>query len=228
MFFPERITKIEPAHSVLEIGPGADPHPRSNILLELKYDDPEEYAKQFGHDRKLVTTQEVVFYDGHAFPFADQEFDYVICSHVLEHVHDVEFFLSEIFRVAKRGYIEYPLAYYDYLYNIRPHVNYVKLKNGTLNYMKKSDSPLEAFRLLQDFFVEAHKKGHTLVNNDLMPLFMEGFEWEKPFAVKRVNALAEVCHAQLNFPPVSEKPLHTFGPRNLLKAFFKSLTNRLR
>ena len=132
MFFPHRITGIQEGHRVLEIGPGADPHPRSDVLLEMAFDDPAEYAKQFGHARPLETAKELVFYDGITFPFADGSFDYVICSHVLEHVPDVPHFLSEIFRVAKRGYFEYPLCYYELVYNIGAHVNYVKLTDGTL------------------------------------------------------------------------------------------------
>lgn len=228
MFFPERITRISSADKVLEIGPGADPHPRSDVLLELAYESPDDYAKQFGHDRKLVTDKKVIFYDGKKFPFGDKEFDYVICAHVIEHVEDVEGFLSEIFRVSKRGYMEYPLAYYEYLYNFNVHLNYVKLNNGVLNYMKKSESSLDEFRPLQDFFRGLQMKGHMEMVDELLPQFMEGFEWEKPFEAKRVNSLAQVCFTELNFPPVKEKPLTTYGSKRLLKEFLKSMTNRIR
>jgi len=127
MFFPQRITKIKESDKVLEIGPGADPHPRSDVLLELEFESQEDYSRQFGHDRKLETKKKILFYDGKSFPFKDKEFDYVICAHVLEHVEDVESFLSELFRVSKRGYVEYPLAYYEYLYNFDVHLNFVKL-----------------------------------------------------------------------------------------------------
>lgn len=42
-------------------------------------------------------------YDGQSFPFADDEFDYVYTSHVLEHVTDLEGFLSETGRVLCPG-----------------------------------------------------------------------------------------------------------------------------
>jgi SAM-dependent methyltransferase len=41
------------------------------------------------------------FYDGHAFPFSNQEFDSVLCNQVLEHVFNPDEFLSEIYRVMK-------------------------------------------------------------------------------------------------------------------------------
>ena len=44
MFFQDRIKNILPTDRVLEIGPGADPHPRSNVLLEKKFGTEEEYS----------------------------------------------------------------------------------------------------------------------------------------------------------------------------------------
>ena len=40
--------------------------------------------------------------------FKDNEFDFVIASHVIEHVEDFQFFIKELERVAKKGYIELP------------------------------------------------------------------------------------------------------------------------
>jgi len=42
------------------------------------------------------------------FPFKDKEFDFVIASHVIEHVEDFEFFIKELERVSSKGYIELP------------------------------------------------------------------------------------------------------------------------
>ena len=41
--------------------------------------------------------------DAKNLPFQDNEFDSVICSEVLEHIHDYKSVLSEIFRVLKNG-----------------------------------------------------------------------------------------------------------------------------
>ena len=48
-------------------------------------------------------------------PFNDKEFDFVIASHVAEHVEDVSFFLSELARIGKKGYIEVPTRLEDNL-----------------------------------------------------------------------------------------------------------------
>ena len=48
-------------------------------------------------------------------PFKDNEFDFVISSHVIEHVEDVEFFIKELERISKQGYIELPTMLEDNL-----------------------------------------------------------------------------------------------------------------
>ena len=42
MFFPDKIKRIRKTDRVLEIGPGGSPHPRADVLLELRFDDPRE------------------------------------------------------------------------------------------------------------------------------------------------------------------------------------------
>ena len=63
------------------------------------------------------------FYEGKNFiklnskdlPFKDKEFDFVIASHVLEHVEDFKFFINELERVSSKGYIELPTKLEDNL-----------------------------------------------------------------------------------------------------------------
>ena len=48
-------------------------------------------------------------------PFQDKEFDFVIASHILEHVDDPFHFCKELTRIGKRGYIEVPTPLWDNL-----------------------------------------------------------------------------------------------------------------
>lgn len=200
MFFPERITFIKPTDRVLEIGPGSTPYFRSDVLLEMEFDDHAEYERQFGHADKLVTDKQVVFYKGDVFPFKDNEFDYVICSHVLEHVQDVPKFLSEVFRVAPKGYFEFPLMYYEYLYNIDAHISFLRFVNGTLLYMPKKDTAIDSFKPIQQFLLETLRSGHSKMMVDIPEYFIQGFEWDKPFAAKQTNDLKQLAHPTLTVP----------------------------
>ena len=53
--------------------------------------------------------------DSKKLPFEDNHFDFVIASHVLEHVHDYKFFINELERVSSKGYIELPTKLEDNL-----------------------------------------------------------------------------------------------------------------
>ncbi len=53
--------------------------------------------------------------DGKRLPFEDNHFDFVIASHVLEHVEDYKFFINELERVSSKGYIELPTKLEDNL-----------------------------------------------------------------------------------------------------------------
>ncbi|RWY48160.1 class I SAM-dependent methyltransferase [Mucilaginibacter gilvus] len=102
---------IKKNYHVLEVGPGNYPHKRSNVLVERFIDI--NYHRS--GDLKVLGNQTLIEADGHALPFKEKEFDYVICSHVLEHVDDPAKFLAEQFRVAPRGYLETPSIIGEYL-----------------------------------------------------------------------------------------------------------------
>lgn len=96
--------KINSRERVLDVGGGHNPHPRANVVVD-KYTDTNYHRSG---DIKVLKKQEFIAADGESLPFKDKEFDYVICCHVLEHVEEPVKFLSELFRVGKRGYIETP------------------------------------------------------------------------------------------------------------------------
>ncbi len=113
------VCKGQKFKKVLEVGAGD-----GSIL---KYLDewnfaPELYAleiAQSGVDlieaQKLKSLKSVKTFDGYRIPFADNEFDLVILSHVLEHVEFERMLLRELKRVSKFQIIEVPK---DYRYGI--------------------------------------------------------------------------------------------------------------
>jgi SAM-dependent methyltransferase len=95
---------IKKSYRVLDVGPGNDPTRRANVLVDkFLFDDSQRHGSL-----RVFPHQVLVEGAGENLPFKDNEFDYVISTHVLEHAEDPELFLKEMFRVAKRGYIETP------------------------------------------------------------------------------------------------------------------------
>lgn len=94
---------------VLEVGSGASPYFRANVLCDAYEETQERFFTPLIHDRPTV----LAFVE--RLPFKDNAFDFVIASHVLEHSAEPERFLSEIQRVAKAGYIEVPDAFMERL-----------------------------------------------------------------------------------------------------------------
>lgn len=211
MFFPERIQSIDTADVVLEVGPGGTPHPRSDIFLERYFDSTLEAEEQRGRTTSLKTKRQVVFFDGMRFPFEDNTFDYVICSHVLEHVDDVDAFVSEIVRVGKKGYIEYPRVYYEYLYNFQVHLNILKYREDRLLWMKKADAGFDSFCAVQKLFYELLAAGETGFVDKHKSLFFEGFEWDGQVTTERIYDVTGVCMSPLETAPhldaLKHKPL---------------------
>ena len=89
--------------NVLDIGCGYSANKYARVISDVQ--DLSDHYK----DRNFIKIS------GKELPFKDKEFDFVITSHVLEHVEDPKLFLDEIQRVAKSGYIEVPTKLEDNL-----------------------------------------------------------------------------------------------------------------
>jgi len=92
-----------PNWKILDIGCGYRPNKYATVLADIQ-DFSESYK-----NKKFIKINEK------KLPFKDKEFDFVIASHVIEHVEDFEFFISELERIASKGYIELPTRFADNL-----------------------------------------------------------------------------------------------------------------
>lgn len=206
MFYPDKIVSISTTDRVLEIGPGGSPHPRSDVLLEKEFSE-QEAAAQRGHAEKLKSNKELVFYKGKKLPFADKEFDYVICSHVLEHIEPsgIPNFLAELQRVAPKGYIEYPTINYEYLYNFKVHKTLLNYDGSRLFYLAKSDTPLDDFFSIQKMLYRSLQLGFDHLVRSNKERFVQGFEWKGSIEFKKATHLQDV----VNTLPELNKPIKT-------------------
>lgn len=119
---------------VLDVGSGNSPYPRSDILLDRLQGDAHRCGQALIIDRPLV------FGDALRMPFKDKAFDFVVASHILEHMKDPEHFLSELSRVAKAGYIETPNSIGEELVPMSIHCLEVMNLDNKLVIRKKSSA----------------------------------------------------------------------------------------
>lgn len=192
MFFPEKIKGIKKGDKVLEVGPGGSPYFRADVLLEKDFDEAELF-EQRGKAPLLKTDKKIVVYSGDRFPFMDKEFDYVVCSHVLEHVDDVDLFLKELSRVAKAGYLEFPTVYYEYLYNFKVHKNIIFNRDGAIFWLEKKTIHFDRLFEVNKFFYESLIQGRSRLIEELKEYFFQGFEWSGGIESKKVVDIREVC-----------------------------------
>lgn len=223
MFFPEKIKSIKPTDRVLEVGPGGTPFYRADVFLEKSFSE-EELNRQRGNTQPLETDKEVIYYDGGAFPFKDHEFDYVVCSHVLEHIpsDEVDSFCRELQRVAKKGYLEFPTIYYEYLYNFDVHLNLMNFKDGTVIYMPKEETALDSFLPIHNFFLKTLQNGYTEIVDNFQTYHFKGFEWFESFSVRKVDKLGDLVEMSIALDKRSQ------GEQTRRISFVNRLKRRLR
>lgn len=107
-FFDPEIRSTE---RVLDLGSGHHPFPFATHLSDISIHDDSvgRVGAKFQNPRNLPLFE----FPAEDIPFGDGEFDFLYCSHVLEHSPDPAKACEEIMRVARRGYIETPTAHKD-------------------------------------------------------------------------------------------------------------------
>jgi len=127
---------LSPEDLVLDVGSGHNPNPRSNVLCDrFLFDHTERNENPAKIDRPMVVG------DAGILPFKDKSFDFVICSHLLEHVPEPAKIISELQRVGKRGYIETPSSVWEKIHSFPFHRWYVHKENGVIVFRAK-DRPI--------------------------------------------------------------------------------------
>ena len=101
--FIDNLLQSNDKWKILDIGCGFTAHKSASVICDIQ--DLQDFYK----DKKFIKLTEKTL------PFKNKEFDFVIASHVLEHVEDPAFFIKELERVSIQGYIELPTILEDNL-----------------------------------------------------------------------------------------------------------------
>ena len=99
----DKILENNKSWNILDIGCGYSAHKNASVVCDIQ-----DLSKVYREKNFVKLTSNIL-------PFKDKEFDFVIASHVIEHVKDVEIFIQELQRVSSRGYIELPTKLEDNL-----------------------------------------------------------------------------------------------------------------
>ena len=101
----QKLPDLSKCKNILDIGPGQFPLAQATHFLDTERPDSLPEGANFKH----------CDLNSEKIPYQDQLFDFVYCSHVLEHMERPREVLDEIMRVGKAGYIEVPSMCLDFM-----------------------------------------------------------------------------------------------------------------
>lgn len=166
-FYERRIAlPVDHDALVLDVGSGDKPHWRADVLLD-RYVGAEHGVQRSG--RAAARLPRPLFdADAADMPFADRVFDYVVCSHLLEHVLDPGGVIDEMVRVARAGYIEVPRITSAKIADFPSHLWWCDVVDGELVFTAKDTAQFDDD--IQRFV------GQPDVERDLQRLFDRNFD----------------------------------------------------
>ena len=118
---------------VLDVGCGNRPFTWATHLVDVTLDD---HSQRFGEPVR-TDGRPLVVASVEALPFPDKYFDFVHCAHVLEHVAAPAVACEELSRVGRRGYVECPRSWVEFVFSAVGHRWLVDGEGGELIFREK-------------------------------------------------------------------------------------------
>jgi len=103
---------IQPGDKVLDMGSGGWPFKQATHLADMHPGKTSHRMEDLQRDHRPF-----VVIDAQQMPFLDKEWDFIFCSHVLEHLDRPGEACRELMRVSRKGYIEVPTRLSDVMLN---------------------------------------------------------------------------------------------------------------
>ena len=179
--------KENPNWNILDIGCGYSANQHASTVADV------QDLSSFHKDKKFIRITEK------KLPFKDNEFDFVISSHVIEHVDDLRYFIKELERITKQGYIELPTRLGDNIVfeNLKDHIWWFTFddESNSLNVSKKN-------QILEPFVsVSTAKKLESIFRESLI---LEIF-WKDKIDFKFDDNLELKSETKINFISIIKK-----------------------
>lgn len=173
---------IEDGDTVLDVGSGAHPFPFATHIADL-------YPDATSHRSEPLNKLNLDFQacNIECLPYKSKDFDFVYCSHVLEHVGNPARACEELMRVGRKGYIETPTRLSDIMMNytrLRDHHRWhVSALGNAMIFMEWEDRERRDTGV-NDFYMMLQSKYRNPFQ-DLFrghrDLFVNMFSWEERF-----------------------------------------------
>ncbi len=100
-------SKITGCSKIIDVGCKTSAWEEATTVLDLN-----DYSNHYAN---LNPPKQFIQGDACQTDFEDNQFDFVIASHIIEHIPEPDKFLGELSRIAKAGYIEFPSPLFDNL-----------------------------------------------------------------------------------------------------------------
>ena len=196
--------KIPSQSSVLDVGSGHNPHPRANVVTDKYIEDNYHRAG----DIKVLKKQRFVQADGETLPFKDDEFDYVICCHVVEHVDSPAQFMDELSRVGKAGYLEAPSMIGEFMIPRGAHKWVLLEIDKKIVIVDKERLGMKSTHDFGDLFLDylpRNSFGFKILQRTQQQIFTVNYEWKD-----RIEYVVEPTDAELKkyFTQVWDKSMY--------------------
>mgnify|MGYP001595570253 CR=1 FL=1 len=216
-----RMLLIPRGHLVLDVGSGDGPFARANILCDKYISETVNRVGPISIDRPFVAG------DILALPFRDNSFDYIFCSHVLEHVDDPERALNELMRVGKRGYIEMPSEFLEKLKCSPGHRWYVNINDSTLIFKEKERDVFDPFiqEVSESRLINKDKSFMKFYWSNYYTIFNIAYEWSGKinFEIFRNTTIKPSILQEQGLKKTEENRPDTEGISLKIKAAIKSI-----
>lgn len=143
-----RISNIDKNDLVLDVGSGDKPFWRADVIADkYLYDNQQRHSGGIVYDKNKIFIEA----DVENLPFKNKVFDFVFCSHLLEHVENPQKAISELVRVSKKGYIEVPSSVLELFQPFPSHLWYCSEKDKEIIFRRKEKNNDPLIENLREF-----------------------------------------------------------------------------